>query len=288
MRFINFLVLSTVTLILSCKSEPIESKWIDNNVVADGIRNEWDDITVNYFEDEDVALGLCNDSANLCIIFSFRDIRWARAIRRSGLTLWFDQDGKKSKDFGVKYIGGPPPEELNNNFANNDRLETMFSNDSQIEKQLFSVVNDKGKRVDITPNGSQGPAAGFKLARNGIYTYEFIVPLKESELGLYGIGTVAGSSISIGAEWGGMNEEMRKKMREMMGEKRGGGMPGGDRPFGGGGRMPGDGRPGGGRPNGMMGEMEKQEIWLKVALADNREPETEASFTSEAKYDSTD
>ena len=68
---------------------------------------EWPSGSTVYFEDSGVQLGLRNDSQNLYILFRFGNQAWARAIRMGGLTLWLDNSGKKKKDIGIRYNGGP-------------------------------------------------------------------------------------------------------------------------------------------------------------------------------------
>ncbi|MFH2035809.1 MAG: hypothetical protein ABIJ45_05345 [Candidatus Zixiibacteriota bacterium] len=266
------LSLILLILIISCNSVKNKCPWTTTEMTIDGARPEWSKIPFNYFEDQDVVMGSCNDSNNLYLIFSFKNIQWAQAISRSGLKLWFDNKGKKNKDFGILYIGGPPPDEMRTkmkdrgDFQPPSGFEDMPDSLDRKPRNRFARLGSNDKQLDINQDGSQGPAVGLSEA-NGIYTYEFSIPLESSSLGFFGIGVSPGQLISIGAEWGGMDKNMNK-MRpsgDDRGDMGGGGFPGGGGGMGGGppGGGMGDGPPGGNRQQ----IMEKQEVWLKTELA---------------------
>ncbi|PKK82135.1 MAG: hypothetical protein CVT49_15210 [candidate division Zixibacteria bacterium HGW-Zixibacteria-1] len=99
-----------------------------------------------------------------------------------------------------------------------------------------------------------------------IYTYEFRIPIRASDNDLYKSAATSGQIIGIGSEWGAMPEGRKRPE---------GGRPGGGDGFPGGsgggiaGGRPGGGM-GGGPPGGGRGMQmpEKQEIWVKAALAE--------------------
>jgi hypothetical protein len=250
--------------IAACKTVEVDSCWPDQPINADGDRTEWKDIPFYHFKDEDVVLGISNDTGNLYVYFSFKNPQWARVIRMGGLTLWFDAKGKKKKDSGIRFRGGPPLEQLG--LPGGGGLPDIFSRAGeerflQMDRDTvrqFTVVDRKNNRQwDIPAEGALGPAVGFATSpTNGIHTYEFRIPLAKDDSVCYGIGTEAGKTMSIGAEWGGIERKnLPRPMIDMGGRPEGmGGFPGGK----GGGR--------GGMPGGMRG-MEKQEIWVKAHLA---------------------
>ena len=106
------LTLACSTVLAGCKAFEVQTNWSAAPVQVDGETTEWSSIPTTYFEDIGVQLGLCNDSENLYILFRFGNQTWARAIRMGGVTLWLDNSGKKKKDFGIRYTGGPSLSDL--------------------------------------------------------------------------------------------------------------------------------------------------------------------------------
>jgi hypothetical protein len=275
------LTLSGTVLLLSCKSTEVQSQWSAEPVKVDGEMTEWPSGSTVYFEDTGVQLGLRNDSQNLYVLFRFSNPTWARTIRRGGLTLWLDNSGKKKKDIGIRYNGGPSPLDSGMQRAGmadkggfldsltpeqKERLVQWQKKD--LADQLKVIFKKSGQEIFIPTDGSSGPAVSFGSPQ-GTYTYEFSIPLEKSDLSHYGIGAQPGQVVSLGLEWGGMSESNREHMREERGGGMGGGPPGGGgMPPGGEGGMPsGGGRPRGGRGGPGMQTSEKQEIWVKTLLA---------------------
>lgn len=247
------------------KEIKVQSQWSDSadKVGIDGNSEDWDGVSMEYFEKSGVSLGLRNDAKNLYILLSFRDEPLARFFQ-SKVTLWLDKTGKKKKDFGIRYTGSMAPGQQENrpweNFAP-EHMEKLFQRQSGMQGMI--TVLEKDKSVLIPVNSEQGPAVATTHQR-GIYCHEVRIPLQKSDSTPYAIDVAPGDTISVGAELGSSRGEHQK-----MGEEMGGGMPGGGMPPGGGmgGGMPG-GR--GGPTGGMRGGKqmpEKQEIWLKIILA---------------------
>lgn len=236
----------------------------EGRIEVDGLMGDWGELPTTYLEDQGVVLGLSNDDDNLYFMFRCRDEKWARTIRISGLTLWFDGQGEKGKDFQIKYRGGPKMSALmpQNENISEEMRERMMNRDTAQTEELTCAVKDRIVEMPIEPDGSNGPQVAYGTD-HGFFVYEFKVPLKESEVRYYGIGAEKGAKITIGAQWGKMDIGNR-------GGQRPGGGRGGARPGGG----MGGGRPGGmggGPPGGMGGQRpempEEQEVWLKATLA---------------------
>lgn len=263
----TLLTLAGLILATGCNVQEVPSHWSTQPVQVDGKTTDWSNKPMTFFQDEGVALGLSNDAENLCILFRFQDPKWARTIRMTGLTLWLDVNGKKGKNFMIRYKGGPSlarmraageggdldhiPPELN---------ECLMRQEGSSEDRFTCFVKDRIIEKSIPTDGSQGPAASYDTSL-GFYSYEFSVPLQESEVRYYGIGAQPGQTISIGAVWGNMSN-LRGKGKGRSGMNGGrGGMGGGP---------PDRGRMGGGRGSkggGRMQPPEKQEVWVKTQLA---------------------
>ncbi|MBL7073834.1 hypothetical protein ISS37_01160 [candidate division KSB1 bacterium] len=254
------LIFAGSILLAGCKSQEVQTHWSAEPVLVDGKMPEWEGVPTTYFEDSGVLLGLCNDSENLYVLFRFNDPKWARAIRMGGLTLWLDNSGKKKKDFGIRYTGGPPLLQMQRpgmtgeggfwESLTPEQRERLMQRRARAD-QITVILKKGDQAINIPADGSSGPAVSFATPQD-IYTYEFRVPLKKSDVFDYGIGAEPGQTISLGLEWGGIR----------MGDRQRGGGRGGM----GGGRRGGSGS-GGSRGGSRMQPPKKQEIWVKTQLA---------------------
>jgi hypothetical protein len=248
------------------QSKDSSVRWADNKIASDGQIDDWGEIPLNYFEDEQVTLGLSNDSTNLYILFRFNKIEWTHVIRMSGLTLWVDPKGKKKKEFGIRYRGGPTMEELRE-LQNSDGEGSESEMPSEMRKRMksrmnenastFAIIDNKAEQiVPISEDGSAGPSVGY-ASPDGFFCYEFKVPLEIISADFYGITMTPGQKVAIGVQWGGMGDKKRPEGMSMRGGGMGGGRGGGK----GGGR-------GGGMSERRLSDMPKeQKIWIKTKLA---------------------
>ncbi len=267
-----------------CKGLEMKSTWTDKPITVDGNFDDWSGKPLSFFDDQEVTLGFCNDSDNLYIHFRTRNRQTAAMVRMTGLTVYFDTNGKKKKDFYLKFNDGPKREdrmgrgmEMRERPGSDSASATQREGDRMrpggfnSEPVLMCYVKDVIVEKIIPMDGEQGPSAAYKK-EGEFYSYEMSVPLKESGLRDYGLGLTPGQPVMIGLHWGGQPE--RPEGGEHGGFRMGGG--GVDMPGGGG--MPGGGmtggggfddeRPGGGRPGGQHRETPKeQEVWIKVLTA---------------------
>jgi len=258
------LIVVSSTLLGGCKPQEVPSHWIGQPVKVDGEMTDWQGIPTTYFKENDAQLGLCNDSENLYILFRFSNQLWARAIRLRGLTIWLDSSGKKRGDFGLRYLGGSSPSEMQEAGTGGQGgfWESLTSEQKKhfLQRQAvmanrITVINKEGNvETTIPANGSRGPAADFGVLQ-GVYTYEFRIPLQKGDISNYGIGTQPGQAISLGLEWGGTSRDDRQHVRKKMG----------GRPPGGGKGVMGGWGEHGGRPGSQPPG--KQEFWVKTNLA---------------------
>ncbi len=273
-RTLFLLIIAGSTLLAGCKTQEVPTHWSAEPVQVDGEMTGWDGMPTTYFEDLGAQLGLSNDGENLYILFRFNNQTWARAIRMGGVTLWLDSSGKRNKNFGIRYAGGPSLSEFQKMRPSGEGgfREALTPEQqqrlSEMEKAGFdqiTIIDKKGNQeMTVSSDGSAGPAACF-ASPQGTYTYELSIPLKKGDVSHYGIGAEPGQVICLGLEWGGMDEEDRQKMMERMGGGPPGGMGGG--PPGG----MGGGRGGGPRGGGRMQPVEEQELWVKTRLAEPSE-----------------
>lgn len=284
LKAILLIVFSSSFSLVYCKTPEVQTKWSSTPVKVDGKMDDWANVPMLYFEDPGVQLGLRNDSVNFYILFRFNNEAWAQAIRMGGLTIWFDVSGKKKKDTGIRYTGGPSFLDFQKMKTSNEGgfEESMTEEQKQklAEREKNMVMADqivaigkKGVQVrKLAIDGSDGPAVSFDSSQGkGACTYEISLPLQTSDISHYGIGAQLGQTVGLGLEWGGVTMPDRKSDKGGRPGGMGGGPPGG----GPGGAPPGG--MGGGPPGGMGGgppggssnnkSSEKQELWITTKLA---------------------
>lgn len=202
----------------------IQSQWTATAPTIDGSNSDWEGGTLTLYKKTKVDYAFRNDADNLYVIFIFNDPRGFRSnIQQSGITLWLNTDGKKKKDYGIRFairtvsadnyiqiveemLGEPMPEE---------KKEQIRAKESY---QIFhNEVIDKNGEAPALASGPTAPA--FNTARGKeTMVYEFKIPLRKDESSPVGIGTQPGGSFTLGFEWGGTTKEMRQdKLSNSMG-----------------------------------------------------------------------
>jgi len=271
------LLVSLVGLFMSSgcsdKTPEMQSHWSVEKVKVDGQLEDWADIPLTYFEDSEVSLGLQNDARNLHILLCFENSNLVRLIRFAGVTIWMDNTGRKRKDLGIRYTGGPSLSEMQKQgmigeggFPGRlppEERERIMQEREASAAQITVIDKEKNQEIILPANGFRGPAVCSGVPQ-GVYTYEFCIPLQKNDEIYCAIEAQPGQTISLGFEWGLSRDELQNMMRERMGDRGGiprGGMPGGS-------QRPGGGGMGRGGTRGTRGQLpEKQEVWVKTLLA---------------------
>lgn len=300
-------ILAAAWLASGCMPQKVDSYWATRPMRIDGQIADWDTVPLTYFKDSDVQLGLCNDNTNLYILFCTYDARWMQAIRRGGLTLWLDDSGKKKKIFGVRYVGGPPPSELEKSSLMSGGEwpgaspggsrgglsggspggpsggtpgvprghslggETGLSNEGQrfVSDQVSIIHKEKDKTTTLLARGPGGPAAKAGVSED-VYAYEFSIPLRSAVDHDSVFVMRPGETIYIGLELGGKGERQpgTQETAGYLGGDWGTGPEGSGFRGGSGGR----GIHGGGPGGGHFGPLAKQKIWVTALLASSPAP----------------
>ena len=263
------------------KALEADSRWTGKQIQVDGRSDDWPSVQGTYLSEQGTAFTFANDGQFLYILFRTNDQRWPLAIKRTGLTLYFDTGGGKKKDASICFKGGPTAEEVmalrsrgSASAENRPRRggQRMLDMDEVTTPSLTCSSKSRLKDESIPLDGTAGPGAAFDTCQ-GYFTYEFRVPLVAGKEYAFGIGAEPGKSISVGAVWGDMGGMMQP-----------GGGPEGDMdvPPGGGIGGPGSGlgMPPGDAAGGLaevMGRERprmpgKQDVWFKTTIASPNTP----------------
>ena len=222
--------------IAGCGRPVLFSECRDSVITVDGKYTDWGNARTYYVEKEKVILNLLNDKDYLYICIVTRNIDIEARLMDSGLCLWFDPSGKKSRNFGVRFpIGmmtmGMPMEEEDKAprewRGEGDRAYEREGEEDrgagfekkleileglQYKLQLVKGPFDKKKAPDSPSKDKpeelfleEADKLGIQARigrQNGYFVYELKVPLAKSARHPHAIEAKAGESIGLGLEIG--------------------------------------------------------------------------------------
>ena len=214
--FLCFVVLALCIPGISAE-KIVQSQWTATAPTIDGSNSDWEGGTLTLYKKAKVDYAFRNDADNLYVIFIFNEPsrEYLSTIQQSGITLWLNTDGKKKKNYGIRFgiktvsadnyiqiveemMGESMPEEKKQQIKAKESYQ-IFHNE---------VIDKQGEAPPIA-SGPTAPAFNTGGGRETV-VYEFKVPLNKNEASPVGIGTAPGGSLTIGFEWGGTTKEMRQ------------------------------------------------------------------------------
>jgi hypothetical protein len=224
------------------------SKWLDREVVVDGINQEWEGV-MTPIKKTGISIGVFNDADHLYLGVLSTEPREQMQILMRGLTVWFDPKGGTKKRYGVRFPLGLRDSGIQMNDPGSGRdpeSRRELAREMLAEMDRFDIIGPKKKETRRVLFADAPPIEVRAGLTEDTLFYELRIPLARAEEDFYGIGIRRDKPIGVGLE--------TPKM-EFAGRRPGG--MGGRRPGGMGGGMPGGGRGGmgGGMPGGMGGGM---------------------------------
>ena len=269
LNFRHLLILFILSfLVTGCSDQKINSHWSNGNIKIDGNQEDWGN-TINFLKDENVGVGVQNDSDNvyICLVTSNR-AHIMRAIR-NGFTIWIDPQND-NKTYGIKYpVGMSNDMMFNYQEKQDDNYQDMGARMKRYLSSMneFELVNKNGKLLSGIPViNNYGIKLKINVTRDQL-VYEIKIPLSHSINNGFFVNTTPGSKIRLGFEEGQFDRsQMQKGNRENSfsdgerGESMGGeGMEG----------RRGEGRMGRGGNFGEHSSQNSKELntWLDVQLA---------------------
>lgn len=234
--FVKTLLLSIMIFTLSLtgfsKARTILSKWVIYQLNIDGNQIDWRDQTLDSEKRLSIDYAFKNDGENLFAIFIFKDPRYLSTISGTGMTIWFNTEEKKKKDYGIKFTKKKVPAEAFIAYLEQSRgpLPEEEKNEIRSKRNYFlhkaEVVGKKSKSSgQVYDKGEIKPAVFRAVRQREITVYEFAIPLKRVAEKAPGIGTEPGKIIKVGFEWGGITDEMKaakiKRAQDASGDRPG-------------------------------------------------------------------
>ena len=215
-----FLIIMVIGVLFSAgvaKDKIVTSTWCTTPLKVDGESTEWQGLPVTFEKKVQVDYAFMNDAHYLYVFFVFKDPQYLSSINQTGMTLYFNTEGKKKKDYGINFIQkrisaqqyiallekqqGPLSEADKNNILANPHY-AVFAAD---------VLNKKAKKgTPESPADARAAVYRMQQDQEKHVSIEFAVPLVRVAELAPGIGTEPGKTIKVGFEWGGMTDAMKK------------------------------------------------------------------------------
>jgi len=258
--FFHLLLILTLLAAIGC-SKQIDSQWKNSAIEIDGKGHDWENIPMEYDEDIKVMYGLANNDSTISLMLRFNDSKLAGMFAMRGVTLWFNDKKEKEKTIGIHY----EDESVRSGVWARGRARGRDENLNMDINQ--KAINANGEftlaRDDSLTGITLDELAGWEAAAgydDGLYCFEFAVPLTSQKGGVYFLDAQNSKQIKIALEIASMSEEEIKAMKERMEQMRGSGGKSGGRGSG--------GMAGGMRGAGpQMPDTDGEEIWITVTLA---------------------
>lgn len=295
---INVLLLSLLIIVISfagCGDKEIVSKWRTQNITIDGNDNDWTNSLV-FYDDINSLVGVQNDHdfLYLCLVTSDQQIE--RKILTKGLTIWFDNEGKGDRKFGIRYPlmtkgmhndvsqegtdegegRGLMPDDGREGSSGSGQAggyaEREIAGDKFLKNQTDIEVIDANNETTRYPISELKGVELKMTVKDYRMVYEFKIPIAMKNGYSYAVGANPGSIISVGLETGTSVAKRNKQFEDRgAGEEpspgSGEGMGGGDYGGEGGGMHGGRGHGYGGENGGAMGSSAQQlNFWADIKL----------------------
>ncbi len=266
------LLVLTISFLGFSKEKEFKSHWVSSPVRIDGSTNDWAENDLAGEKKVKVDYAFKNDAENLYVLFMFRDPKYLSSISATGLTIWFNSEGKKKKYYGIKFMQkrisaeelisrlekekGEMPEEEKTKILNNP---SYLINDTE-------SINKKNKsRYQSSESSEIKPAVFRVMKQQKSLVFEFAINLKRMMEKAPGLGIEPGEKVKVGFEWGGMTKEMKTEVKRRSGALERSRSSSGD-------EVDNRASAGAGRsvPLGVLSGPKKYSFWVDVQLAQKK------------------
>ena len=229
--------------ITGCSGPTIISTWQNDEIKIDGHKEEWSG-SLNFIEDEQVAVAIRNDDSYLYLCLATSDRSKTMKIMQMGLTIWLDPLNSDGKTIGIQYPlkqqREPDPNMLmddkQNKYISESNIEKRFNNFKSKQNEIV-IVNENNFPLNALPTKNiDGIEVELGNETNQLI-YELRIPLTNKNINSVFIDALPGEEIKISFETG------KFKKPEMNNRSPRGNID--------------SGIPGGGRRGGMRGGQDK-------------------------------
>jgi len=193
----------------------VESTWAASPAIIDASAEEWSEQALTSEESPAVDLAFRNDAENLYVLFVIRDNDFLSTLEATGMTIFFDYQGKKKKDYGLRFFRRQITPDLFIQILERRGQVLSEEQKAEIRTKPSYFVNDceiieKKKTSPVGKPPVEGlDAPVFRYVKQAERTVlEFRIPLGQKTWPA-AIQAGPGGKFKIGFEWGGLTKEMQ-------------------------------------------------------------------------------
>ena len=191
------------------KDKVIESQWAATPMTIDGFDSDWSGTPMVSSEDGLADYALKNDGTSLYLLFAIRNPKFLTNISATGLTVYFNTEGKKSKDRGLRFVRRAVPTELFISSTEKSGGSLSPEKKAELRARPYQVIfhcevlgYKPGKDAPAQAPETSMPPVYAAVGNQSFVVFECRIPLsREGQPG--GIGIEPGKPIKLGFEWGG-------------------------------------------------------------------------------------
>ena len=204
------LISATAFFTAGCGDPELKSKWLDREIIIDGLDDEWGHFIQYYHKKKRIILCFFNDNRFLYIKISSPDRMTMHQIIGPGMTVWFDPNCGKKKRFGIHFPCKMKNDAINmirsgNTTGRRKNPDQLMKFAEEINNRLEIISPEKSGVVKLTTTEAEAYGIEVKIGvTNAQLIYELKVPLNKSELTPYAISENSTGTIGIGFETGKM------------------------------------------------------------------------------------
>ncbi len=214
------LMILTISLSGFSKEKEVKSIWAASSVKIDGFKDDWAEVAFAGEKKVKTDYAFKNDAENLYVLYIFKDPKYLSSISITGITLWFNSERKKKKNYGIKFIQKQISADALISRTEKEKGPVPEDQKKEIRKNPFYLINDaeivnkKGKsRSQSSESNEIKPAVFRVMKQQNLLVFEFAIPLKRMMEQTSGVEIEPGKRVKVGFEWGGMTEEMKKEVK---------------------------------------------------------------------------
>jgi hypothetical protein len=214
-----FSLIMAVSFLGFSKEKQLDSRWEVATVKIDSFNNDWIGEALNFKKKVKVNYAFKNDAENMYVLFIFKDSKYMSSINKTGMTIWFNREGKKKKKYGIRFTERKISAYELNSFLEKQQgfISEETKNEIRSKPNYFmlssEVINKNNKSKSPEDVNDKTRTAWFRVKeQQGTVVYEFSIPFEMVSEIDQGIRIEPGKSMKVGFEWGGMTKEMKIAM----------------------------------------------------------------------------
>ena len=203
----------------------VASRWTPAPLKIDGVNDEWEGQALNSQKNLDIDYAFMNDPKNLYVLVIFKNPRYLSSINLTGMTIWFNPEENKKKDYGLRFVSRPITADQYIALLEEKAGPISEAQKAQIRtSQRYMYFDHEGinkKSAEAPIHFSEAQGRIIPMFRNSIQdkkiVYEFMIPFDRLAEIAADIGAEPGKTLQVGFEWGGATKKMKEAAAAQIG-----------------------------------------------------------------------